>query len=208
MAIPCNPGGKHAYLRAWKSFYSWAQDNDLITDNPCSKVSIKVPKPLRHAVGIEDIPTLLAACQSIRDKLIVSMLADTGLRLSELAGIRLGDMDLPKQTMTVMGKGAKERKVRYGPRTASFLDDYLRAPHAGETLLELKSRGISIMLHRLGKATGIRCNAQRPLVRTSRQGSRFARRGDSLEPVGRCHPFGSRWGAGRDDGIRTGALVR
>ena len=159
MSLPCNPGGRHAYLRALRAFYSWAEDNDLIAANPCAKIRIKVPKPLRYAVQIDDIPGLLAACETLRDSLIVSMLADTGLRLSELASIRIEEVDFGNQTVRVWGKGAKQRVVRYGPHTEMMLRQYLAEPTTDETLLGLEPRGISIMLYRLGKETGIKCNA-------------------------------------------------
>jgi len=157
--LPCSPGGKHAYLRALRAFYSWAEDQGLVGENPCRKVSIKVPKPLRNSVNLLDIPKLLAACDSVRDKLVVSLLADTGLRLSELASVRPGDVDQGSQTVRVWGKGAKQRVVRYGPQTAALLDQHLAQPGSQPTLVGLNPRGVAIMLYRLGKATGIRCNA-------------------------------------------------
>ena len=82
-------------------------------------------KPLRYAVNISDLDTLLAACHDMRDKTIISMLADTGLRPTELASIKRADVDLGENTILVWGKGAKQRLVRYGPRTHSFLVDWL-----------------------------------------------------------------------------------
>ena len=134
-------------------------ESDLIEVNPCSKVRIKLPKPLRRAVRVEDIPRLLEACETPRDRALVSMLADTGLRLSELASIRPDDVGRDSQTLTVWGKGAKQRVGRYGPQTARLLEEYLSECPPGETLFGLKPRGISIMLYRLGQATGVKCNA-------------------------------------------------
>ena len=68
------------------------------------EIRVKVPKPLRHAVDVSDIPRLLDSCETVRDKLIILMLADTGLRLSELAGIRPDDVDSESHTLTVWGK--------------------------------------------------------------------------------------------------------
>ena len=158
-SLPCSPGGKHAYLRTLRAFYAWAEESGLIAGSPCHKLQIKVPRPLRHVVALEAISPLLSACATLRDRLIVSMLADTGLRLSELASIRLGDVNPGSQTIKVWGKGAKQRVVRFGPSTASLLDQYVDQSTIGATLLGLTPRGISVMLYRLGKATGIRCNA-------------------------------------------------
>ena len=157
--LPCRPGGRQAYLRALKAFYFWAEERGLIEKNPCNRVQIKAPKPLRPAVRLSDIPRLLSACELTRDKLVVAMLADTGLRLSELAGIQLDDLDLERSTITVWGKGAKQRIVRYGPTTEKLLDRWLKERPDVVTLLTLTARGIASMLNRLQTQTGIKCNA-------------------------------------------------
>ena len=159
MQLTCNAGGRQAYLRAWKTFYSWALDNELIDVNPCAKVKIKVPKPMRRSVAVSDIPALLEGCATVRDKLVVSMLADTGLRLSELASARRTDIDTQACTVVVWGKGAKQRLVRYGPTTGELLAAFLSQSAPGDTLLGLKPRGISVMLKRLEQRTDIKCNA-------------------------------------------------
>ena len=56
--LPCSPGGRHAYLRALRAFYSWAEDSGIVRENPCHKLQIRVPKPLRHAVSVDLIPKL------------------------------------------------------------------------------------------------------------------------------------------------------
>ena len=54
------------------------------------------------------------------------MLTATGIRLSELAGLRSGDLDLWQREITVRGKGGKDRIVRIGHQAARSLDRYLR----------------------------------------------------------------------------------
>lgn len=60
----------------------------------------------------------------MRDKLIVSLLADTGLRRGELCSVSWADVDLERDTIRVWGKGAKQRLVRYGPQTRQLLDQW------------------------------------------------------------------------------------
>ena len=157
--LPCGPGGRQAYLRALKAFYFWAKERGFVAVNPCQGLRIKVPKPLRPMVKIGDIPRLLNACELKRDKLVVVTLADTGLRLSELASVQIDDLDLDLKTITVWGKGAKQRVVRYGPATDGLLIMWLKErPNVG-SLLGMTSGGISSMLYRLQNLTGIKCNA-------------------------------------------------
>ena len=158
-ALSCNPGGKHVYLRTLRAFYSWAEESALVGSNPCSKVRIKVPKPLRIAVRAIDIPSLLSACDAVRDNLAVAILADTGLRLSEVASMELGDVELEGGTITVWGKGAKQRVVCYGPLTGELMLGWIHTRPNTDGLLGLTPRGIAEMLKRLGVRTGIRCYA-------------------------------------------------
>jgi len=119
----------------------------------------KVPTPLRYSVDLDAIPVLLAACQNLRDKLVVSLLADTGLRLSELASLKVGDIDLEESSIAVWGKGAKQRQVCFGPFTQVMLKKYLDDYSPTDGLLGLKPRGVAQVLVGLEYLTGIKCNA-------------------------------------------------
>src|SRR6266513_5068957 len=67
-------------------------------------------------------------CSSdLRDTAIIAVLTATGIRLSELAGLRSGDVDLWQRELTVRGKGGKDRIVKIGHQAARSLDRYLRA---------------------------------------------------------------------------------
>ena len=62
-----------------------------------------------------------------RDTAVIAVLTATGIRLSELAGLRCGDLDLWQREIVVRGKGGKDRIVRIGHQAARSLDRYLRA---------------------------------------------------------------------------------
>ena len=84
----------------------------------------KVPKPLRYAITVEDIGRQLEAAESTLVKLIVSLLADSGLRRAELRSVDWTDLDREQDTIRVWGKRAKQRLVRYGPHTRKILDQW------------------------------------------------------------------------------------
>jgi len=159
-SLTCSPGGKHAYFRAIRAFFRWMEAEGLISNIP-RMVAPKVPKPLRPAVSAVDVGRLLTAAKGTRDKLIVSLLADTGLRRTELSSVEWADVDLEQDTIRVWGKGAKQRLVRYGPRSKSLMEMWLEQPNkqAGGSLLGLQSTGLQDMLSRLQERTGIKCNA-------------------------------------------------
>lgn len=85
----------------------------------------------------EEIGRLLKVClgktfPDRRDEAIVRLLLDTGVRISELVGITVADLDLDHDVAVVTGKGRKTRTVPFGARTSRALDRYqrLRAQHA------------------------------------------------------------------------------
>ena len=142
-----------------RAFYSWAGDSELIAKSPCHKLQIKVPKPLRYAVPIHDIGKLLDAADGVRDKLIVSLLADTGLRRAELCSVEWADIDIGQDTIRVWGKGAKQRLVRYGPQTRHLMDQWRNdSANNDGPLIGMKATGLQDVLKRLAIQTGIKCN--------------------------------------------------
>ncbi len=78
-----------------------------------------------------------------RDLAIFEMLYGCGLRISELAGLNLGDLDLGERWVLVRGKGKKERQVPFGSKAAAALERYLaeRKTAAGERALFVNHRG-------------------------------------------------------------------
>ena len=61
-----------------------------------------------------------------RDETILRLLLDTGIRVSELCGLTLDDVDLERELAYVMGKGSRPRVVPFGARTGQSIDRYLR----------------------------------------------------------------------------------
>jgi integrase/recombinase XerC len=87
-------------------------------------------KKLPHFLGVEAILTLLNAPSAdhplgIRDRAILETLYSAGLRVSELTGLDLGDLDLESGVATVRGKGKKERLVLLGPYAVEALNRWL-----------------------------------------------------------------------------------
>jgi integrase len=133
----------------------------------------QVPDQPVEVLTTDQIRLLLKACEgrdfvSRRDAAIIRLFADTGMRLSELAGLTLDDVDLDSGTAAVLGKGRRPRACPFGAKTAQALDRYLRV-RAGEHgarsaqalwLSErgrgpMQSNGIAQMLKRRGLAAGI-----------------------------------------------------
>jgi len=163
--LGCTNGGKHAYYRALRAFYNWLYSpksgNGLNPqDNPMLLVeSPKVERKILPSLTTEQLDYLIEQAECIRDKAIISLFADSGLRLSELANIDQGNIDWQHRLIKVVCKGNKEGLAPFGQRTDKLLKEWLSQHHTGGKLWDLKARGIAWMLWRLEAKTGLPCNA-------------------------------------------------
>jgi site-specific recombinase XerD len=119
--------------RALRRFFGWAVDEDIIQASPLAKMHppklAVVPPPV---LTPEQVAALIAACggrefADKRDKAIIMLLADCGLRRAEVGNLRVQDVDRDRERVYVIGKGNKGRHVAYGPMTAKAIDTYVRA---------------------------------------------------------------------------------
>ena len=170
------------YARTIKAFWAWLTDEGYITRNPMT--SLKLPKTPRKVIGTlsqEQIQKILSAIDKksshgFRNYTMILLLLDTGIRLSELINLQMGDIDFLQSCILVKGKGNKERVVPFGSQVRRTLRRYVThfrpepdSPVIGEVFLSkeglpLKPRAIQSMLLRLNrkaKLSGVRLNPHR-----------------------------------------------
>jgi site-specific recombinase XerD len=128
------------------ALWSWALRRGYVTEHIVRQVRRPNPeKPVIVPFSHDDLVRLLAACDAseaftrpgqriadyqrptaLRDKAILLLLLDTGLRASELCDLQLRHVDHRNSRITVTGKGTKERNLPLGPTCARALRDYIR----------------------------------------------------------------------------------
>lgn len=131
------PASVERSLAAVKSFHKFLVREGLAEDHPAGRVPLpKKPSRLPDVVSIEDIERLLSQPfpedpAGMRDRAILETLYGCGLRVSELTGVDLLDLDLSEGMLRVRGKGDKDRVVPVAGVAAAVLDEYLRhgRPH-------------------------------------------------------------------------------
>jgi site-specific recombinase XerD len=133
---------KRTYLRTTSTFIRWAQADDAIVE----KVKLHQPKAQKRVLETLDrqqIQKLEDAANTERDKLIVRVLGDCGLRLGELLGLRPGDLveQGRERYLHVRGKGARERLVPVAPALFQRLRRY--ANRGGERIFVTNRRQAS-----------------------------------------------------------------
>ena len=163
--LTCSMGGRHAYYRSLRAFYNWLYSPKSgsglnPSDNPILAVDApKVPQPLLPAPTQHEVDDAIGQAPSIRLKTIISLAFDSGIRLNELAHLKAGDINWTDNTITVWGKGNKQRRAAFSPRTAQLFKEFLSQNGTkGANIWGLRARGIQSSLERLSKRTGVACN--------------------------------------------------
>lgn len=156
------------YVRGLKAFGRWCGAEEIATAAALRGLQRpRVPHKLVEPLDDAALRRMLDAA-SVRDRAIVLLMLDTGLRLSELAGLRPSDLR-PDGSLKVMGKGARERIVPVGGVARQALVRYLRQADAADTEAAifrargggaLGARGVQQVFKRLKARAGIpgRCS--------------------------------------------------
>jgi site-specific recombinase XerD len=113
-----------------RAFFRFLVAEGYLDKNPMQNVKqAKAPKRLLQTFSERQVNAIIASCDNsftgVRDKAMVLTLYDSGLRATELAELKLNDVDLDSLEFRVIGKGDKERRVPFGPTTKHALMAYL-----------------------------------------------------------------------------------
>ena len=169
-----SPTTVKSYYISLSALFTWALEEQLITANPMA--TVKKPKlPHKSVKGCEPetIKILINAFNGrsfndLRNKAMLLMFLDTGLRLSELAGLTLSDINIEKGIIKIIGKGNKERYARIGVKTQKALWNYLAHRPVekeyvwlGKGYCKMTVDGIALVIRNLGKRLGIRLSPHR-----------------------------------------------
>lgn len=174
LADELKPSTVHDYARVWRQFARFCMDkgwgvqlSTLHVANP------RLPKLLPAAFTAKQEQELLAACRTPRDRIMVKLILETGLRRSEVSRLDLGDIEPSSQGWVLrvrQGKGSKDRALPMSESFAQELGVWLRTRPATRcpaiflTLARidngdygrLDSQGIYQIWRRLGQATNIK----------------------------------------------------
>jgi site-specific recombinase XerD len=157
--------------RSLQQLFRWLLDEGEIQTNPMANTRPpKVPEVPVPILSESDLRELIKACagttfEERRDTAIIMLMLDTGIRLDEVSGIRIGDLDLDTDTVEVLGKGRRPRAVPVGKTVIKALDRYMRERARRGIESEwlwlskngrFSSSGIGQMIKRRGEQAGIK----------------------------------------------------
>ena len=166
----CTMDSKRRYL---SSIFGLLKKHKKINENPMDMVEqikyrSKVKQPLSDK-EIKDINNAISKTKNkvakIRNSAIMQLCLDTGVRVSELTGIDIADVDFYKKEIKVLGKGNKERIVFFSDESKNKLNDYLKLRKDYENCSplfmdiqhkrRLKASGVQAIMKKLRKPSGV-----------------------------------------------------
>jgi len=175
------------HLVTLRNFFRFAQIQELIAADP--SINLESPKIRRSLPGylrLEEVERLLEQPDSttalgLRDRAMLEILYSTGLRVSELIGLRVSDLDSKVGCVRCIGKGDKERIVPVGRKALVMVEKYLRDARPkllgklrGSPTLFVNRRGVSLsrvgvwkILSGYGKRAGLRVSLTPHMLRHS-----------------------------------------
>jgi integrase/recombinase XerC len=148
---------------AVRAFTAWAARRGLLAGDPAARLQVpKAHRTLPAVLRQDQALAAMAAAKSgaaqgdplaLRDRLIVEMLYATGIRVSELCGMDIDDVDTRNRLVRVLGKGNKQRTVPFGAPAADALGEWLTA---GRPVLVTAESGPALLLGARGRRLDVR----------------------------------------------------
>lgn len=151
--------------RILSSFFSWLEDEDYIIKSPVRRIhKVKTTTNVKETYSDEELENMRDACEELRDLAIIDMLVSTGMRIGEMVGLNITDINFNERECVVLGKGDKERVVYFDARTKIHLQNYIDSREDENNALfvslkapfdRIKIGGIEARLRQLGKDLNI-----------------------------------------------------
>jgi site-specific recombinase XerD len=169
---PASPATVAHHYRHLQQYFKFLENDEYLSRSPFAKLEPPaVPEKPVPVLSDSQIRELLKTCQGkdffdLRDTAIIRLFLDTGMRVSELAGIGLADLDFTTDTVTVLGKGERIRVVPFGNLTGDAIRKYMRIRKKHPRALtsdrlwlggkgDVQTNGIQQMVERRGQRAGI-----------------------------------------------------
>ena len=137
-------------IASLRGFFKWLCANNYCNANPTLTLEQpKVPKKLPKVMTVQEIETLLNQHLTKLEKVILELLYDCGLRVSELVNLKINDYDLNAKYIQCYGKGSKERIVPMGKKAVTAVKNYL--PERDYLIQKYRLNTKRLLIHENGR---------------------------------------------------------
>lgn len=134
--VRSNPSMAWPYYKALRRLFNWAVEEGLLIDNPMYSIHFRAPYPVPiQPYTVDELKRFLAVCDldiktgsrftGLRNKAMLLLFLDAGLRLKEMAELTFGDLSLEQRYVRITGKGNKPDICPFSSRTAKAIWLYL-----------------------------------------------------------------------------------
>ena len=147
------------------SFFSWLEEEDYILKSPMRRIhKIKTKQAVKEIISDEIIERLRDNCKCLRDLAMIDLLYSTGIRVGELVGLNISDINFEERECVVYGKGDKERRVYFDAKAKLHLQNYIESRVDNKPALfvtldapydRIKISGVEIRIRELGRKLDI-----------------------------------------------------
>lgn len=145
----CAPATLASRKHALSSFFKFLQDNYGTGNAPTKNIpNRRVKRPLPRWLTVEQLRKLLAAAENPRDRALVEFIWATGLRVSEVVGAELENLNWHERILKVLGKGQKERLIPLGENAIKSLNEYLGTRRTGPIFGNISDQQGGVQLQR------------------------------------------------------------
>lgn len=171
------------HISALRSFYKFLLQTKVIKINPMALIkNPKLDKRIPKFLYYNELNSLFEAIDiasplGIRDSLILELLYSTGVRVSELVNIKIGDINFYDMSIKILGKGSKERIVLYGESLKDKLNLYLEKVRPllikvdtsilllNKNGTPLTDRGVRLIISKIVEKTSVKQNVSPHVIR-------------------------------------------
>jgi integrase/recombinase XerD len=149
-----SPTSINRKISSIKAFYRYLVFNKTINYSPASDLELlKVGRKLPLILSIDEVVAIIESADEktplgLRNRACLELLYAAGLRISELLGLKITDMDLDNDLLNVFGKGNKQRIVPFGKKAEKAIDEYMTF---GRPLILKKRSSPFLVLNARGK---------------------------------------------------------
>ena len=147
------------------SFFSCLEEEDYILKSPMRRIhKIKTKQAVKEIISDEIIQRLRDNCKCLRDLAMIDLLYSTGIRVGELVGLNISDINFEERECVVYGKGDKERRVYFDAKAKLHLQNYIESRVDNNPALfvtldapydRIKISGVEIRIRELGRKLDI-----------------------------------------------------
>lgn len=144
------PASVNRKIASFRGFFKWLCANDICKSNPTLTLEQpKMPQRLPKVMTVHEIEEILNQNLNKIQRVILELLYGCGLRVSELANLKVNDFDLNGKYLQCTGKGSKERIVPLGKKAIEAINDYL--PERDYLMKKFKTVSKNLLINEKGK---------------------------------------------------------